>query len=195
MNREFPRCGTEKLPYSENVRISSWSCDVEGHAKKCVERYCDKEAIPCIDEHHFKEEELKSVEVLSNVCSKIVLKCFFLARIGRPGILLSVNKRARSITKWTKAVTNDFVFRSLTFIIHLKFNSVAMWEPLPNNADWNCFKTPILLEILRTQNLHQVEHCAFWEAIHLFQSVGCVRNKLQFCTVQQNQKSSPWTLD
>ena len=31
----------EKLPYSENLRISSWSYDVEGHAKKCVERYCE----------------------------------------------------------------------------------------------------------------------------------------------------------
>ena len=28
----------------------------------------------------------------------------------------------------------------------------------------------------------RVEHCAFSEAIHLFQSVGCVRNKLQFRT-------------
>ena len=28
--------GTEKLPYSETLRISSWSCDMEGHAKKCV---------------------------------------------------------------------------------------------------------------------------------------------------------------
>ena len=32
---------TEKLPYSENLRISSWSYDLEGHAKKCVERYCE----------------------------------------------------------------------------------------------------------------------------------------------------------
>ena len=31
--------GTEKLPYSENFRISSCSYDMEGHAKKCVERY------------------------------------------------------------------------------------------------------------------------------------------------------------
>ena len=30
--------GTEKLPCSENLRISSWSYDTEGHAKKCVER-------------------------------------------------------------------------------------------------------------------------------------------------------------
>ena len=34
---------------------------------------------------------------------KFVLKCLYLARIGRPDILWSVSKLARSITKWTKA--------------------------------------------------------------------------------------------
>ena len=48
-----------------------------------------------------------------------------------------------------------------------------MWETLQNNADWDCFKTPILQEILRIQNLHQLKHCAVSEAIRLFQSVGC----------------------
>ena len=34
---------TEKLPYSEKLcaNISSWSYDMEGLAKKCVERYCE----------------------------------------------------------------------------------------------------------------------------------------------------------
>ena len=32
---------TGKLPNFENLRISSWSYDMEGHAKKCVERYCE----------------------------------------------------------------------------------------------------------------------------------------------------------
>ena len=58
---------------------------------------------PCIDDHRFKEEEMKSVGEMSHVCSQIVLKCLYLARIGRPDILWSVNKLARSITKWTKA--------------------------------------------------------------------------------------------
>ena len=33
----------EKLPVSEksDANISSWSYDMEGHAKKCVERYCE----------------------------------------------------------------------------------------------------------------------------------------------------------
>ena len=105
--------GLEKLPFPQNLRISSWSYDMEGHAKKCVERYCElankttqqiyKVSTPCIDDHHFKEEEMKSVGELSQVCSQIVQKCLHLARIGRPDVLWSVNKLARSITKWTKA--------------------------------------------------------------------------------------------
>ena len=33
--------GVEKLPFPRNLRISSWSYDMAGHAKKCVERYCE----------------------------------------------------------------------------------------------------------------------------------------------------------
>ena len=76
---------TENFPCSENLCISSWSYDMEGHAQKCVERYCElannttqqlfKVSTPCIDNHHFKEEELKSVGELSPVCPQIVLKC------------------------------------------------------------------------------------------------------------------------
>ena len=46
---------------------------------------------------------MKSVGELSKVCSQIVLKCLYLGRIGRPDIQWSVNKLARSISKWTKA--------------------------------------------------------------------------------------------
>ena len=118
---------TEKLPCSENLRISSWSYDMEGHAKKCVERYCElankttqqlyKVSTPCIDDHHVKEEEMKSVGELSKVCSQIVLKCLYLARIGRLDFLWSVNKLARSITKWTKA-SDKRLSRLISYIHH-----------------------------------------------------------------------------
>ena len=36
-----------------------------------------------------------------------------------------------------------------------------------------------------------MEHCVCSEAARLFQSAGCVRNKLQFCTVQEKQKIFP----
>ena len=64
------------------TQTSSWSHDMQGHAKKCVERYCElanrttqqlyKVATPCLDDHQFKEEELGSVGELSKVCSQIV---------------------------------------------------------------------------------------------------------------------------
>ena len=40
-------------------------------------------------------------------------------------------------------------------------NNIVMWETPQNSADWDCFKTSILQETLRTQNLRQVEHCVF----------------------------------
>ena len=112
-NREIPRGEQKNYNSLQNLRVSSWSYDVEGHAKKCVERYCElankttqqlhKAATPCIDDHRFNEEELKSVGELSKVCSQFVLKCLYMARIGRPDILWSVKKLACPITKWTKA--------------------------------------------------------------------------------------------
>ena len=48
---------------------------MEGHAKKCVERYCElankttqhlyKVSTPSVDDHHFKKEEMKSVGEVS----------------------------------------------------------------------------------------------------------------------------------
>ena len=79
----------EKLPTRASGKpdaeiISSWSYDMEGHAKKCVERYCElankttqklyKVSTPCVDDHQFKEEENESVVELSTVCSQIVVK-------------------------------------------------------------------------------------------------------------------------
>ena len=62
-------------------------------------------------------------------------------------------------------------------------NSVVLWVILRNNAGWDCFRTPILQGILKIRNPLLVEQCAFLEVIHLFQQVGCARNKLQFHTV------------
>ena len=139
---------------------------MEGHAKKCVERYCElankttqqlcKVSTLCIDDHHFNEEELKSVGEVSQVCSQIVLKCLYLARIG----IWSVNKFARSITILTKACDKR-LSRLISFIIHVITNKIVMWETLQNNVGWDCFKTPILQEIWRTQNPLLEEHYVF----------------------------------
>ena len=68
------------LPFPQNIRISSWSYDMAGHAKKCVERYCElankttpqlcKVSTPCIVDHHFKKK--KKQNLLEN-CHKYAL--------------------------------------------------------------------------------------------------------------------------
>ena len=65
--------------------------------------FTKSQLLPCLDDRHFKEEELESVGELSKVCSQNELKCLYMARIGRLDILWSVNKLARSVTKWTDA--------------------------------------------------------------------------------------------
>ena len=94
---------TEKRPGWENFT----------HKHGRTERYCElankkveqlyKVSSPFLDDHQLKQEELESVGELSEVCSQIVLKCLYLARIGPPDILWSVNELARSVTQRTQA--------------------------------------------------------------------------------------------
>ena len=63
------------------TNIAARSYDMEGHAKKCLGRYCElakkhieqlyEVSTPCLDDHQFKKEELESVGELSNACSKL----------------------------------------------------------------------------------------------------------------------------
>ena len=54
-------------------------------------------------DHQIKPEELAIVEDLSETCSQYVFKCLYVARIGGPDLLLTVNYLARSVTKWNRA--------------------------------------------------------------------------------------------
>ena len=163
----------EKFPYPQNIRISSWSYDMEGHAKKCVERYCElankttqqlyKISTPCLDDHHFKEE-LKSVGELSKVCSQIVLNC--LDDLIFYGQWISSHDQSLN---GPRPVTNAWIDWFHTLIIRVNTNSIVMWVTLQNNADWDCVKTLISREILKIRNPLLEEHCAFSEVIHLFQ--------------------------
>ena len=71
-----------------------------------------------------------------------------------------------------------------------------MWAMRLNIVDWCCVMSrfQILQEILKTQNQHQAESCAFFEVEHLYRSDGCARSKRQCLTAQQYQRSYRWML-
>ena len=172
----------EKLPETKATEkpdagtISSWSYDMEGLAKKCAERYCElankttqqlhKVATPCMDDHQFKEEEKGSVGELSKVCSQIVLKCLYLARIGRPDILWSVNKLARVVTKWTKAC--DKSLAGMISCIHhtCEFNQFCHVGSTAQQCRLGLFQDSDFAGALKTQNQQQVESHACSEVTH-----------------------------
>ena len=74
----------EKLPRNVNANAIAWSYDMQGHAKEHVERYCElanknieqlyKVSTPCIDDRQLKTDEMKTMGVMSKVCSRTVLK-------------------------------------------------------------------------------------------------------------------------
>ena len=69
-----------------------------------------------------------------------------------------------------------------------------MWAMRLNIVDWSYFKSQTLQEILKTQNQHQAEFCAFLEVEHLYRSVGCARSERQCLTAPQDQRSFRWML-
>ena len=166
---------TEKLPGWQKLhaQTGAWSYDMEGHAQKCVERYCElankkvvqlyKVSHPCLDDHQLKQEELESVGELSVVCSRIVLKWSYLTRIGRLDILWSVNKLARSVSKWIQAC--DKRLASLISYIH-HTNDCRQYCHVRTTAQHGRLAlfqdTQTLLATLRTQNQPQVVSCVFF---------------------------------
>ena len=55
-------------------------------------------------------------------------------------------------------------------------DNIVVWVILPNNADWDCFKTLISREILKIRNPLLEEHCAFFGS-HTFVPVSWLCKK------------------
>ena len=187
-----------KLSCSENLSISSWSCDMEVMPRNVWSDIVSWQTGGLNNSTRYQLHALMIIiskkknwnpwencqKYTLNFSKMLILGTYWTTRFS----MVSEQTCTIDHKNGPRPVTNDYLVWSLTFIIHVITNKIVMWETLQNSADWDCFKTPILLEILRIQNLHQVEHCAFSEAKRTVQqSVGCVRNKLQFRTVQQNQ--------
>ena len=144
---------------------------------------------PCLDDHQFKKEELESEGELSEVCSQTVLKCLYLARIGRPDSLWSlVSKQTGSCgrQKWTQACDRRLA-RLISYIHHTQDNrQYCHVVTRLSVVDWVYSKTQTLLVIWKTRNQTREGFYVYSEAEHLFLSVGCARNKLRYHTALLN---------
>ena len=107
----------------------------------------------------------------SRVCSQIVFKCWYLARIRRLGILWSVHKLARAVTKWTRACD-----RRLACLISYTCLSIVIWETRLRIVRSVHSKNQVLLETLRTLNHFREEYVSS-EVEHLLPKVDVQKSK------------------
>ena len=145
-------------------------------------------------DHQIKKEELENKGELPEVCSHIVLKCLYLARIGRPDILWSVNKLALSVTKWTQAC--DRRLARLTSYIH--FTSDYRQYCHVGNAAQHCrlglFQDSDFAGDLEDSKSTLGGVLCILEVEQFYRSVGCARSKRQCRTALLCQRSYRWML-
>ena len=158
--KKFPGC---QKPHAQTV---AWTYDMAFHAQKCAERYCElankkvERLYKVSGRPLIQEEELDS----SGECSQTVKKCLYLARIGRSDLLWSVNKLARSVTKWTQACDKRLArLISYIFIRQMTIVNIVMWETRHSTADFSYFKTQTLQATLRIQSQPQEVSLYFWK--------------------------------
>ena len=127
---------------------------MSGHVKQCVERHLElakcslkslkKVTTPCMDDHAFGEGDFTSRGELSEVASRIVLKALYVARLGRPDILWTVNYLARHVTKWTKACDRR-LHRLISYMHHTAHHTqMCFVGDNQSNVNWLCFVMPVL---------------------------------------------------
>ena len=125
LNSRQPDNGGSHDSTSASKSVRAWKYEMCGHARQCVDRYLELSgktekdpktvATPCMDDHQFDPQEFITKGHLSHVASRIVLKCLYLARAGRPDLLWTVNYLARKVTKWN-ATCDRRLLRLISYI-------------------------------------------------------------------------------
>ena len=106
---------------------------------------------------------------IPKVCSHKFLKCLYLARIGRPDILWSVNKFARAVTKWIRACDKRLARLISYFHYTNEFKQYCLVGKILHNSAGYCFRTLTFQDTLKTQNRPREDFCEYLEVIHSYQ--------------------------
>ena len=134
---------------------------------------------PRLDDHQFKKEELETVGELSKVCSRIVLKCLYLARIGGQDILWSVNVCDRRLTRLISCIHRTSDHKQYCNVVNAAQQCrLGLFQLL--RFCWGSWRLKIDLRE------EEEERGGFFVSSGVersFLQVGCAGNKLQFHAV------------
>ena len=119
-----------------------------------------------------------------------VLRCLYLARIGRPDVLWTVNILARSVTKWINSCDK----RLARLIRYIKHNITLSDNTVVGDEIQDC-KDGLFQDVSFARDL-QVSTSSSGGVVRVFgpfQFLGCARNKQTCLTAVPNQKYICWT--
>ena len=187
---------TENLPgwVKPHAKTVAWSYEMEGHARKCIERYFEltnkktavrQSLLSLLGWSAFQE---RGTWICWRTVKNMLTNC--------PEMLVHGNGRSDMLTFSKKLAWSDRrVARwSHTFTTQVTTDNIVMCETRLSIVDWVFSKTRILLVTLRTQNQPRWESYVFSEVEHSSPLVGCTRNKHQYLNVVQNQKLFRWMM-
>ena len=169
---------------------------MEGHAKKCVERYREL-AIRTLQSinsmHWWPSFQRKRIKIRGRLAKSMLSDCSEILVLGAYWKIWYSMVNEQIYTKWTKACDKR-LNRLISYIHHTcEYKQYCFVGDTAKQCRLGLFQDSDFMEILTIQNLLLEEHCAFLEVTYLFRWVACVRNKLQFRIFQQFPKSLLWT--
>ena len=107
---------------------------------------------------------LDLLEIVKSSAHNMFKTCLYVARIGRPDILWSVNKLARAVTKWTRACDKRSA-RLISSIHHpSEFKQYCHVGNTAEQCRLGLFQDSDFLEILKTQNRPQEDFVHIWKS-------------------------------
>ena len=124
-----------------------------------------------------KKKKWNLLESCHKYALKLFLKCFFLARIGRPDILWSVISLHDRLRNGPMPATNAWIDWLPIFIVRVNTDNIVMWVILLNSADRNCFKILTFREIFSQESkqmIHEVGNIELCELLDTEPKTQCI---------------------
>ena len=181
----------ENHVWIQNFRRSNWKITMLGksaylfvvlwHGRSCQEmcrkvlwvgEQNDSTTLQSINSMHWRRSfQRRRIDICRKIVESIISNCSEMLKLGTywKTRYSMVSEKTCAVdhnmdqSLWQAIESFDLLHSS-----HKRIHQCHVWNTA-KQADWDCFKTPILREIPRTQNLLQVEHYAFLEVIRLSQ--------------------------
>ena len=123
---------------SENLSISSWSCDMEGHAKKCVERYYElankttQQLFSSFNSMHWRPSFQRGrIEIRGRIVKRMLSNCSEMLKLGtywKTWYSVVCEQTCTIDHKMDQSLWQTIISFDLLHLSYMWFYTVVMWQ-------------------------------------------------------------------